>query len=135
MIISRLINGNIETTDIPDNFDFSTQYYDWDEKIIKNYSETQRLQIKTETDKRKQKIKDAEIEAKNLGFRNLYMDAYRKYQAAVNYGEFEQSAPVDIFISRLKEKDWTALNEAPPQIDYFLGKVTFAQSGLIKKYS
>ena len=71
-------------------------------------------------------------EAQNISRRTAYLDAYRKYQAAVNYGEFERVAAVDAFIAKLRNKDWTAYEDIPPQIQYFSGEIGFADSGLVE---
>ena len=60
-----------------------------------------------------------------------YMDAYRKYQAAVNYGEFERDYEVDVFIDKLYDKDWSAYDAVPPQLQYFSGEKTLAESTLV----
>lgn len=73
-----------------------------------------------------------EIEDFNKARRQRYIEAYRNYQAAVNYGEFERVITVDSFIDRLRSKDWTALIAIPPQIKYFTGEVGFTASGLVK---
>ena len=80
-----------------------------------------------------QSKKTAEIEQQNKYRRISYIDAYRKYQAAVNYGEIERAPNIDVFINALKNKDWEAFNNIPPQIEYFMGNIGFAESGLINK--
>ena len=65
--------------------------------------------------------------------RNTYLDAYRRYQAAVNYGEFERVPTVDEFVKRLYNRDWAAMDSAPSQIKYFVGEIEFASSGLYSK--
>lgn len=72
-------------------------------------------------------------ETRNKHRRKTYMDAYRKYQAAVNYGEFERAATIDGIIERLRNKDWTAFDSIPPQLKYFAGEVGFVESGLIRR--
>jgi hypothetical protein len=66
--------------------------------------------------------------------RSAYLDAYRKYQAAVNYGEFERVYAVDEFAGRLRGKDWAALDNVPSQLRYFIGEVGLSESGLIRRY-
>ena len=75
---------------------------------------------------------NAEIESQKKSLRNRYMDAYRKYQAAVNYGEFQRVPAVDFFIRSLRNKDWTVLNNIPTALKYFAGECSFAQSGLVE---
>jgi len=65
--------------------------------------------------------------------RGLYLDAYRKYQAAVNYGEFERVPALDSFITRLLDKDWSAFDNVPKQILYFTGEKKFFESGLDRR--
>ena len=65
--------------------------------------------------------------------RKIFLDAYRKYQAAVNYGEFERAPIVDEFIRRLYDKDWVAFENVPTQLKYFLGEVCLIESELIIK--
>ena len=74
-----------------------------------------------------------QIEQQKKSRRTVYLDAYRKYQAAINYGEFERVPAVDTFIAALRNKNWQALDYIPPQIKYFTGEVSFAQSGLVPK--
>ena len=74
----------------------------------------------------------SEIE-QNRGRRITYLNAYRRYQAAVNYGEFERCHAIDEFIARLRHKDWRALDSIPNQIRYFMGETTLVESGLILK--
>ena len=76
------------------------------------------------------KLQAAQQDAANKVIRGRYMDAYRKYQAAVNYGEFTKKPVVDVFIDALKAKNWAALNNVPPQLRYFTGEAGFAESGL-----
>jgi hypothetical protein len=66
--------------------------------------------------------------------RTSYLNAYRKYQAAVNYGEFERVYAVDEFAGRLRNKDWAAMSNVPPQLRYFAGEVGISESGLIRRY-
>jgi len=73
-----------------------------------------------------------QIEQQNKSRRANYMDAYRKYQAAINYGEFQRVPVVDYFIKRLRNKDWSAFDSIPSQLKYFAGQCSFAQSGLIE---
>jgi len=68
-----------------------------------------------------------------LQLRKAYLDAYRKYQAAANYGEFERVYAVDQFAVRLYNKDWAALDNTPAPIKYFLGEVGFGESGLVRR--
>jgi len=75
------------------------------------------------------------FEAKNKSRRSAYLDAYRKYQAAVLFGEFERACVLEDFIEALRNKDWTAFNNVPSQIKYFTGEISFAQSGLVLKYN
>ena len=70
------------------------------------------------------------LEAQHKALRAHYMDAYRKYQAAVNYGEFAPAPAVDPFIAALRAKDWTALENVPSALKYFIGEVGLAESGL-----
>ena len=72
------------------------------------------------------------VEAKNKSRRAQYLDAYRKYQASVNYGEFERVPAVDGFIECLRNKDWSAFNYVPPQIKYFAGEIGLTASGLVR---
>ena len=72
-----------------------------------------------------------QIEQQNKSKRSKYMDAYRKYQASVNYGEFQRAPAVDYFIQRLRSKDWTVLENIPTQIKYFAGEIGLSLSGLI----
>lgn len=74
-----------------------------------------------------------EIEAQYKARRSHYFDAYRKYQAAVNYGEFERVMVIDEVIESLRNKDWAALTAIPPQLKYFAGEVGFVESGLIRR--
>jgi len=75
------------------------------------------------------------VDEKLLNFRRtICLDAYRRYQAAVNYGEFERSYEADQFIKRLYDKDWTALDYVPSQLKYFAGEVGYAGSGLIRRF-
>ena len=55
--------------------------------------------------------------------RGFYLDLYRKYQAAVNYGEIMRCSEVDLFIQKLKNKDWSAFNEIPKTLLYFKGEI------------
>jgi hypothetical protein len=64
--------------------------------------------------------------------RSKYLDAYRKYQAAVNYGEFQRVPAADYFIRRLRNRDWAAFDNIPAALKYFAGECSFAQSGLIE---
>jgi len=81
-----------------------------------------------------QQRKEADIlsekEKQNKRHRTVYLDAYRNYQASVNYGEFQKVPAVDVFIKSLRNKDWTALNNVPMAIKYFTGECSLAQSGL-----
>ena len=72
-----------------------------------------------------------EKETENKSRRSAYIDAYRKYQAAVNYGEFQRAPAADVFIGRLRNKDWAALDNIPGEIKYFAGECSLAASGLI----
>ena len=72
------------------------------------------------------------MEADNKILRICYMDAYRKYQAAVNYGEYQKIPTIDSFIAALQAKNWAALNSVPNALKYFTGECGFAESGLIK---
>jgi len=83
---------------------------------------------------RDEQAKKNAIEVQNRNLRYQYLNAYRKYQAAVNYGEFECSYEADQFIKRLYDKDWSALDNAPSQIKYFAGEVSYAESGLIRRF-
>ena len=76
-----------------------------------------------------------DIEAIYKSRRVRYLEAYRNYQAAVNYGEFERVPAIDIFIAQLRNKNWAVLNNVPPQIKYFTGEISLAQSGLIAKFN
>ena len=75
----------------------------------------------------------AAAEAPNKEQRSRYIDAYRKYQAAVNYGEFAPVPAVDAFVAALKAKNWSALQNVPPQLKYFTGECGFSESGLISR--
>lgn len=76
------------------------------------------------------KFKNIQADEKYMSMRNYYMNVYRKYQAAVNYGEFERVPAVDVFVANLRAKDWTALDNIPTQLKYFTGKIGLAESGL-----
>ena len=78
-----------------------------------------------------EKAKQAAIEQRNKVRRAVYMDAYRKYQAAVNYKEFKRIPAADKFIRRLRDKDWTAFENIPAEIKYFAGECNFDKSGLV----
>lgn len=62
-----------------------------------------------------------------------WMDVYRKYQAAVNYGEIERNKSIETFIQSLRNKDWRVLNDIPDALKYFDGKTGIKESGLITK--
>jgi len=64
--------------------------------------------------------------------RQEVMGLYNMYQTATIYGQFEKDFRVDDWIKRLMNKDWEALKSVPSQLNYFAGKVSFEQSGLIK---
>ena len=64
--------------------------------------------------------------------RQALMQLYNMYQTAVIYGQFEKDFRVDDWIKRLMNKDWEMLKTVPAQLNYFAGKVSFEQSGLIK---
>lgn len=72
-----------------------------------------------------------EAERQNKARRAGYMDAYRKYQAAVNYGEFAPVIDADAFIMALRNKEWAAFNNVPNALKYFAGECGFAESGLV----
>jgi len=72
------------------------------------------------------------LETDNKSVRAAYMDAYRKYQAAVNYGEFEPVPAMDGFIAALRDKEWEVLKNVPLVLKYFMGGTGLAESGLIK---
>ena len=112
-----------------EDFNYQTHTYDITSgKIIElSYNEKQQwTTLKAQQEQER-------IEGDKKKARAVYLDAYRKYQAAVNYGQFERVPAVDAFIAALRNKDWTALNNVPPQIKYFTGEVSLAQSGLIPK--
>ena len=73
-----------------------------------------------------------QIEQQKKAQRVFYLDAYRRYQAAVNYGEFQKAPAVDYFIRSLRNKDWSVLNNVPPQLEYFAGKISLSASGLVE---
>ena len=79
---------------------------------------------------RKHVVTAEEREENNKYQRTRCIEAYRNYQAAVNYGEFTRTAAVDAFIAALRAKDWAALQNVPPQLKYFLGECTLAESEL-----
>ena len=64
--------------------------------------------------------------------RQEVMGLYNMYQTAVIYGQFEKDFRVDGWIKRLMDQDWEMLKTVPAQLNYFAGKVSFEQSGLIK---
>ena len=68
----------------------------------------------------------------NRAIRNRYLDAYRKYQAAINYGEFVRAAGIDECVTALCNKDWTVIDAVPPALKYFAGECSFAESGLVR---
>jgi hypothetical protein len=73
-----------------------------------------------------------QLERQKKSRRGVYIDAYRKYQAAINYGEFQRVPAVDYFMRRLRNKDWSAFGNIPSQLKYFAGECPFAESGLIE---
>jgi len=87
---------------------------------------------KLEVDTQKEIARQAEAELQNKFRRAVYLDVYRKYQAAVNYGEFQRAPAVDYFIRQLRNRNWAALNAIPPQLKYFAGETGLAASGLIE---
>ena len=115
-----IINGNtrIEVED----FNTRTHKYDWEtnQVIELTYEEKQEFVLSdlqfNEQEKKRQRL--------------VYFDAYRKYQAAVNYGEFARAYEVDLFINRLKNNDFAAFEQVPPQLKYFMSEASFAESGL-----
>ena len=77
-------------------------------------------------------FENVQNEFNSKAHRTIYMDAYRKYQTAVLFGEFQRVPAVESFIAALKNKDWSVLNNVPNGIKYFTGEVGLAESGLIK---
>ena len=85
----------------------------------------------TDEDKNTRKrVEQEKVEYGNKSRRTVYMDAYRKYQAAVNYGEFQRAPVVDSFIAALCTEDWTVFENAPSELKYFIGEIGLAESGL-----
>lgn len=110
------------------NYNVYTQTVDTNGNIVDlPPAEIQRFQLELERESARLKLEHS------LSERSKYIEAYRNYQAAVNYGEFERAYGVDEFIGRLRNRDWSALNSIPPQIRYFTGEIGLAESGLTRR--
>lgn len=99
----------------------------------KYFDKNNRELTETEFNQREAGLIMEKEQAAYIARRAQYLDGYRKYQAAVNYGEFERVTAVDSFIESLRNKNWSVLNGIPSQIKYFTGEVGFAASGLIRR--
>lgn len=87
-------------------------------QVQQKYGHLQSTAVSYET---KQLAKERLTEAQNKRKRGQLLDAYRKYQAAVMYGEIERNFEVDDFVIALKDKNWSVLNNIPKQLRYFMG--------------
>jgi len=118
-----LFDGN-KKIEVPD-FNYRTHKYD--------YESGQIVELSTMEKQQWLQVDEAHKEQQHKNCRAGYLDAYRKYQAAVNYGEFERVPAIDSFIDNLRNKNWSVLNSIPPQIKYFAGEIGLAASGLIRR--
>ena len=127
-------NGNLETFSVADNIDDIVPDNADFEYIDLSVENTQfvvkRNGIIEIDEKKRQEWLLMCAETQNKSTRNRYLDAYRKYQAAINYGEFVRAAGIDAFIVALRNKDWTVLDNVPPALKYFAGECNFEESGL-----
>lgn len=119
--IPLTLEFNIDTVYVRSNIErveeerFSGWEYDEDQYTYAEYMQKQ--QADNETDET---------------VRAHWLDAYRKYQAAVAFGEIKRDEGIEAFIKRLKDRDFTALSEVPSGLRYFAGEASWAESGLIK---
>jgi len=65
---------------------------------------------------------DPNVERQYERRRGQLLDAYRRYQAAVCYGEFPKDDTVAIFVQYLYNRDWSVIHKVPEKLKYFLSE-------------
>ena len=99
--------------------------------MTKKFDDGQVVDMTIEEINERQELFQSFDEQKNREKRQEQMQFYNMYQAAVSYGQFEKSPEVDDWAKKARDKDWESLNELPPQLGYFAGEISLAQSGLV----